>query len=332
MPISVPADLLSALQDAQTLLCVSHVNADGDAYGSLLGFTYLLRQLGKSVTPVMPDPLAPEFAFLPGAEEIVPPTAIHSRFDLAVSLDLSSPDRMGSAAALIDGARLPLAVIDHHATNTHFGQFHWVDARCAATSQMIVALADAFQVPLDRPLAECLLTGIVTDTLCFRTSNTTPAVLEAAMRLQQAGADLAQIVQQTLHRLPFRTLQLWALVLPHLQLREGVVWATVSQQQLHTVGLQSADLRLSNVLSSVNEAVISAIFTEKQSPNGDPMVECSFRARPGYDVGKVAFQLGGGGHVPASGCTLAGTPDDVVARVLPLLFAASRQPAPQHTP
>ena len=121
-------------------------------------------------------------------------------------------------------------------------------------------------------------------------------------------------------------------MLPHLQLREGVVWATVSQQQLHTVGLQSADLRLSNVLSSVNEAVISAIFTEKQSPNGDPMVECSFRARPGYDVGKVAFQLGGGGHVPASGCTLAGTPDDVVARVLPLLFAASRQPAPQHTP
>ena len=129
MPISVPADLLSALQDAQTLLCVSHVNADGDAYGSLLGFTYLLRQLGKSVTPVMPDPLAPEFAFLPGAEEIVPPTAIHSRFDLAVSLDLSSPDRMGSAAALIDGARLPLAVIDHHATNTHFGQFHWVADR-----------------------------------------------------------------------------------------------------------------------------------------------------------------------------------------------------------
>ena len=112
-------------------------------------------------------------------------------------------------------------VVYHHITNTYFGTVNWVEPTCAATCQMLAYLADALGVRLSPELAECLLTGVITDTLCFRTTNTTPAVLEVAMHLQEAGANLAAIVQQTLNRMPYSTLRLWALVLPEAQLEDG---------------------------------------------------------------------------------------------------------------
>lgn len=327
MAYHIPDDLLAALRAANHILCVSHVNADGDAYGSVLGMTHLLHRLGKRAVAAMPDPVIPDFTFLPGADAIIAPDAVADDYDLIVCLDMSSPDRMGAVFDPLRHAAIPLVVIDHHITNTHFGVANWVAASCAATSQMLVYLADALDTPPDPTIAACLLTGIVTDTLCFRTSNTTPEVLEAAMHLQRAGANLAAIVQRTLNRLPFSTLALWSQVLAGAHLEEGVVWVTVSQAQLRAAGHADDDSRLNSILASVNEADMSAVFTEKVNSQGAPAVECSFRAKPGFAVGDLAFQLGGGGHAPASGCTLDGTLDAVVARVIPMMIAARRAQA-----
>lgn len=324
---SIPDDLITTLHTAHHILCVSHVNADGDAYGSVLGMTHLLRGMGKHVTAAMPDPVIPDFGFLPGAGAIIGPEAVAADYDLIVCLDMSSPDRMG---AVFDPARhgaIPLVVIDHHITNTRFGAVNWVEAGNAATSQMLVALVAALNVPLELPLAECLLTGIVTDTLCFRTSNTTPEVLEAAMCLQRAGANLSEVVRKTLNRLPFSTLPLWSAVLAGARLEAGVTWVTVSQAQLRAAGHADDDSRLNSILASINEAEMSAVFTEKCDAQGAAVVECSFRAKPGFAVDKLAFQLGGGGHAPASGCTLPGTLDAVAGHVVPLLIAARRRQA-----
>jgi phosphoesterase RecJ-like protein len=220
-----------------------------------------------------------------------------------------------------------LAVIDHHITNTGFGAVSWVDPTCAATCQMVTYLAEACGIPLTGALATCLLTGIVTDTLGFRTGNTTPDVLEAAMRLQRGGASLTDIVARTLDRLPFSTLRLWSLVLPTLQLADRVVWVTVSLEQLQAAGQSDREAKLSSVLASVVEADMSAVFTEKIGENGHPEVKCSFRAKPGFDVGTLALALGGGGHPAASGCTVAGTLDEGAGRVVPILQAARRQQA-----
>ncbi len=320
-----PVELIATLRGANHILCVSHVNADGDAYGSVLGLMWMLRSLGKRVTPAMPEPVIDEFTFLPGAEEIIVPGEVGAEYDLIVCLDMSSPDRMGAVFDPARHADIPLAVIDHHVTNTRFGGVNWVEAGCAATCQMLAALADGLDVPITHDIAVCLLTGIVTDTLCFRTSNTTPDVLEAAMRLQRAGAELPAIVRRTLNRLPFSTLHLWALVLGRAQLREGVVWAGATKAELIAAGQEDEDLRLNSVLSSVNEADMSAIFTEKVNERGEPVVECSFRAKPGFDVGDLAFRLGGGGHAPASGCTLPGTLDEVADRVIALMIEERRR-------
>jgi phosphoesterase RecJ-like protein len=329
MNYAIPVGLIDLIRQSKHVLLASHVNADGDAYGSLLGMTLILQALGKRPHPAMHDPVLEEFRFLPRAAEIRSPRQVGADYDLVISLDASSLDRLGDVYHAGKLSGVPLVVIDHHITNTYFGTVNWVEPTCAATCQMVVYLADALGVNLAPELAECLLTGVITDTLCFRTSNTTPAVLEVAMHLQQAGANLAAIVQQTLNRMPYSTLRLWALVLPEVQLEEGVLWATVRRDQLAAVGQPDDESKLNSTLSTIVEADISAVFTEKIGKSGKSAVECSFRAKPGFNVGELALSFGGGGHPAASGCTIIGPLEEVVALVVTALKETRRQQAAQ---
>ncbi len=327
MNYAIPIGLIDLIRQSRSILVTSHLNADGDAYGSLLGMTLILRALGKTAVPAMHDPLQPEFAFLTASADIRSPRQVGADYDLIVSVDASSLDRLGAVYHEGKHGGIPLAVIDHHSTNTYFGTVNWVEPGCAATAQMVVYLAGALGVSLTPPLAECLLTGIVTDTLCFRTSNTTPAVLEAAMRLQEAGANLALIVQRTLNRMAFSTLKLWALVLQDVHLEDGVLWAAVRRDQLAAAGKTDDESKLNTIFSTIVEADISAVFTEKIGKSGERAVECSFRAKPGFAVAELALSFGGGGHPPASGCTIGGTLDEVLALVVPALKETRRRQA-----
>jgi len=119
-----------------------------------------------------------------------------------------------------------------------------------------------------------------------------------------------------------RELKLWGLVLPDMQLEDGVIWVTASRAQLAAANAGPADLRLASILVSAVEANISATFIERLDEDGEQVVECSFRAKPGFDVSGVAFELGGGGHPPASGCTRPGELEEVAAMVVARLQAA----------
>ncbi len=324
-PFMIEPSLIQAIQTHYNILCVSHVNPDGDAYGSLLGMGLILRHLGKQPVLAMQDQTAKEFQYLPGIQQIINSKAVADVYDLIIYLDASSKDRVGSVYRENVHRGLPLAVIDHHVTNTYFGDINWVRPDCAATCQMLVELADALNVPLTGDLAECLLTGIVTDTLCFRTSNTTAEVLEAAMRLIRGGAELATITQRTLNQRSLSVLKLWGMVLAQIHFEAGVIWVTISREQLKAAGNLTSEGQLSSTLITALEADISATFTEKIAEKGQLAVECSFRAKPGFNVASVALALGGGGHPAASGCTLPGTLADVTAKVVPALKLAAAQ-------
>lgn len=328
----IPSELITAIRQSHQILCISHVNPDGDAVGSLLGMGWLLQKLGKQPTLTLQDALPEEHRVLPGTSEIITAQSgefaaqVRGRsFELIICLDASSPDRMGTAYHPASHAAAPLAVIDHHVTNTRFGAINWVAPECAATSQMLVYLADALDVPLEGALAECLLTGIVTDTLGFRTSNTTPDVLEAAMRLMHGGADLAVITERTLNRRPFSLIELWGKVLPRVRLEAGVIWAAITNEDFASTGYVHNDVGLSSYLVTADEADLSVVFTEAANEAGAPAVECSFRSKPGFDVSRIAFTLGGGGHPAASGCTLPGKLAEVEAHVVTLLKQARRE-------
>lgn len=325
----IPPALLAAIHAGADFLVLSHIRPDGDAVGSLLGMAGILRTLGKRVTVALQDRPGDELLAVPGAEAILGPDdrdRLYSHpFDTIISTDASSVDRLGALYG--DHAwGAPLLVIDHHVTNTAFGDVNWVSPTDTATCQMLVRLADALGVELAGDLAQVLLTGLVTDTLCFRTNNTTPAVLETGMRLLAAGGDLAAITEEILDQRPFEVLRLWGLVLDDAQMEEGVVWVTVSSEQFARSG---ADIRndgsLSSMLIRTEGADISATFLEKLGDQGQPAVECSFRARRGFNISGVAADFGGGGHPAAGGVTIDGDLQSVAALVVARLKETRRE-------
>jgi len=196
---------------------------------------------------------------------------------------------------------------------------------------MLVYLADTLDVPLAGNLAEALLTGLITDTLCFRTPNTNAHVLQAAMRLTDGGAQIQAIVARTLHSRTYAGLRLWGLILGDAELQNRVIWATVSLAQRKQVGAHNGEGEgLAGFLLSAKEADIGATFSERVNKAGQTVVECSFRAKPGFDVSQIALAYGGGGHPPAAGCTLTGKLDEVAAEVATALRNARKTQAAEH--
>lgn len=320
--VPVPTELVDALRTSQRVLVSSHIRPDGDAVGSLLGMAEILRALGKDVTVSMQDQPPWELRRIPHTNTILHPSRIGGRFDTFISVDASTPDRLGT---VLDVAPKPyrFIVIDHHVTNLGFGDVNWVSPGDAATCQMLLRLADALGVSLTPVMAQIILTGLVTDTLCFRTANTTSATMEAGMRLLALGANLAEITENILDQRSFAVLRLWGEVLDHVQQEEGVLWVTMSLQEFAAAGIDDyEDGSLSSMLIRTQDADVSATFIEKRDKEGQPAVECSFRARAEYDISGVALALGGGGHPQAGGVTIAGTFDTVLPQVIPMLKTA----------
>ena len=320
------AEIASVLRRAQRVLAFCHISPDGDAIGSLLGLGWILRELPpppaaevRQVALVCADPLLPQLSFLPGAERLLtaPPDG---PWDAIVAVDASDVKRLGSVFRPDDYGAAPVIVLDHHITNLYFGALNYVDTRAAATAQVVVDLADALAAPITREAAVCLLTGLVTDTLSFRTTNTTPEVMRTAARLMEAGANVSEITALALNRRPLAAIRLWALALAALQLDGNVLWTQVTSAMREAAGSpQDGESGLAEYLLNAPEARATAIFSEKT--NG--AVEISFRSRPGCDVAQIALSLGGGGHPQAAGCTLPGPLADAQARVLPLLHRAA---------
>ncbi len=312
--ITPPPELLDALQSARRPLLIAHIAPDGDAIGSLTALGYLLYRMGKDPILSCQDKAPNTFNFLPFYDQITQ-NVDGVNADLVIALDSSDPTRMGSIYDEAQFADLPLLVIDHHITNVYFGDINWVEPTCCATDEMIFHLARALHEPLDDTLATALLTGIVTDTRGFRTSNVTPAVMHITGELMDAGAPLTMITQRTLDTRSMSLIKLWGRALETVQLDGGVISAINTMEMRKDLGgLIRAEGLVSFILGA-DDARIAAVFTEM--PEGK--VECSFRALPGYDVAQIAFELGGGGHPPAAGCTTDGDLPSVRRRVVAML-------------
>lgn len=301
----------SLIREAQHVFLATHVEPDGDAIGSLLGMGWALRSMGKTVTLACSDPVPSMFRFLPGSEEI---GVHHPTFeDLVIGLDVSDVSRFGATYDPSATPGVPVLVIDHHVTNTYFGTVNLIDLSVASTTQLVFDLLGLMEVPIDATTATCLLTGLVTDTRGFRTSSTTPRVLEVAQCLMEAGADLTEITRQVFNSNPLSTLRVTGAVLSSMQLDGRIIWAAITREMLHRCGATPADTSsLSNLLASTREADVAVVFREK----GLNLIDVSMRSVPGVDISGVAMRLGGGGHAQAAGATVNGSLEEVVTRTL----------------
>jgi bifunctional oligoribonuclease and PAP phosphatase NrnA len=300
---------------AKRVLVVTHISPDGDAIGSLLGFGLAVRNLGKEVVMACADVVPELFRYLPAVDEIT--LKPNGSFDLVVVLDVAEARRMGPVGEQL--ARLPDLVFDHHVTNPGFGLINFIDPQAASTAELLTELLEPLGLALTPEVAECLLTGLVTDTLGFRTSNTTVKTLGLAQTLMRAGADLQRVYDLSLFKRSYSAVRLWAEGLARLQMKHRIVWARLPLEARAASGYQGfGDADLINVLTSVREADVAVIFVERT----DGKVKISWRSVPGINVAQVAMAFGGGGHAAAAGAEIAGTMEEVEKLVLDATRAA----------
>lgn len=320
-------EALRAIDSAESILLVTHVSPDGDAIGSMLGLGNALIQRGSKVAMMAVDGGVPDYlTFLPGANTVQP--RVTGEFDLMISLDSSDEERTGEAGKVGRAHSKRVINIDHHVTNTGFGDIHVVMPETVSTTEIIQRWLEWMGQPLTVEIATPLLTGLATDTIGFRTSNVRGDTLTLAQRLVDAGAPLNEIMARTLSSKKFAVMKLWSLVMPGMVLDEGIISATVTQEDVKKAGLpEVTDGGLVEFLATANEAQISVVFKEKE----DGKVELGFRCKPGYDVAVVAFALGGGGHKQASGATIDGPLEAARARVMPMLRDAYLKGTPAFT-
>jgi phosphoesterase RecJ-like protein len=285
-----------------------HVSPDGDCLGCSLALAHMLNQHGHECTVVSADPIPAIYSvFVPQAR-----TALDRMFigatppgpppDAIVALDCSDPARLGAVytanKALFE--RLPILNIDHHSTNLRFGDVNILDTTTAAAAEQVAILLDALELPPDEAAANWLLLGLVTDTLGFRTSGTTPRSLRIGAALMEAGGTLYPIVEQAFHTRPLSTVLLWSHALTGVRTDGRTIWVTVSRQMLQESGAKEEELEgLVSWLAGVDTIKVAALLKER----GDG-TRVSLRSRPGVNVASIAARFGGGGHPQAAGCTI----------------------------
>ena len=312
-------EITSRLMQANKILIFSHVKPDGDAFGSALGLMWLLRMQGKVVDVSFADPVPVNFGYLPGQDEVDDRSV--EGYDLVVAVDGSDENRYGShfsafwkAKQEANHSTLPFLLgIDHHKTNTLFADLNWVDSNYVATAQMIYDLAQHAQWPICSQAATCLATGCVTDTNAFSTDHTTPEVLENVAHLMRQGAPLAHIIYQSMGLRTASDVALWGRILSTLQISDGVAWAVSRITDRNDVQANLGDgSGVSTFLRNIIGVNIGILFVEA----GEEKIRLSLRSNKGYDVGQLAFALGGGGHTQAAGVTLQMTLEHAVPMVI----------------
>ncbi len=309
-PISFE-DAVGYFKRFNRVFIAAHIMPDGDCVGSALGLTWTLRKIGKTVNVALHDHAPKAFEFLPGYAELT--AKLPGDEELLVYLDGSASDRFGPAYDPVKFNDRQILEIDHHATNENFAPLNFVDVRAASCAEIIYRFICALGVPLDPTIAQCLLTGIVTDTLGFRTTNTTSETLQAATALVQAGGSISVVIERVFNQVPLPNLRLRGQVFSAAKLDGVILWAEVSHKQLRELGIENNGTGgIINQLLSVDQAKIAAMFVEKE----DGKIDVGLRSRPGYDVSAIAAKLGGGGHKQASGALIPGPLQAARERVL----------------
>jgi phosphoesterase RecJ-like protein len=292
-----------AIEKANRVLVITHIDPDGDAIGSLTAMGQALQQLGKRITLVCDDAVPQRFNNLPLAGDVRREPA-QTNYDLVIAVDCADEARMGWAYATLPEPKPSLANIDHHVTNTRFGAFNIIDPDASSTAEILYRFLTDLGVAVTPGIAESLLTGVVTDTMGFRTSNVTAATLRTAADLVNAGGDIAEISLRALHQRPLSTAKMWGIGLGKMKMVDGLLWTSISRQEMQSAGIEGSPSSsgLVNFLTDVDTAVMGVVLSEM--PDGT--VRVTMRCQPPYNVAEVAVQFGGGGHALAAGCTLDG--------------------------
>src|SRR3954454_23063360 len=200
------ADIAKALRAAQTIVILSHVRPDGDAFGSQLALGLSLRELGKDVAIWNEDGMLEKYSFMPGSDSLTRPSTTPETFDLGVALDTAVQNRLGTAG---EAVRAETWInVDHHPTNPRYGDLNYIDPTAPATGQILFDLLTSERLPMNAAIAENLFVAISTDTGSFQYPNTNARTFEIGAELLKCGVNVGRVSQQLYETYPRRRIEL----------------------------------------------------------------------------------------------------------------------------
>lgn len=304
---------VDALRSAENVAIACHVNPDGDALGSLFAASLGLQRLGKNTFPTWgtaPAAIPFSYRFLPGVDTLVQPGDVPD-VDTFLAVDCGAGNRLGD---LEERARASKTIInvDHHPGNDDFGTHNLVVTHVSSTAELVTRLLQDLNVEIDKDIATCLYTGLVTDTGRFQYSNSTPDTLRLAADLLAIGVPATDIATEVFESAPFGYLKLVGRVLDRAVLFDDVrfVYSWLSLADLAETGVSPDETdKLIDAVRSTRAADVAALFKEQ----ADGKFRVSLRSK-GPSVGALARTRGGGGHELAAGFTA----DDVEQTVIAL--------------
>lgn len=320
---------LSLIDKSKNIVLTCHVRPDGDAIGSTLGLSHLLTTLGKNPSVVVPDQPPKTLSFLPGFKNI----AIYTRYDpyctrlvseadLIICCDFNKPSRQDQMASLIQDATATKVLIDHHQDPDYFAELTFSYPEMSSTCELVFRLIAAMGLypDLNKDAAECILTGMITDTRNFTVNIKHIDIYEILIKLLELGVNKEYIVRQALllRSLPSVRIQAFA-VAERMEIfpKHRAAIITLDQESLKRFNYDRGDTEgLVNIPLDVRGMVCSFFLRE------DPeYIRISARSTGNYPVSKICEDLfGGGGHLQAAGAEFKGTLQeckDIIVKALP---------------
>lgn len=313
-------ELARLFKTGMRVALTTHVNADGDGVGSEVALWHLLTERGLKPVITNPTPIPERYSFLvrgiEHADKSREAVKHLRRADVVMVLDISDLGRLGQLAEVLKEREVPVACIDHHATNGILPPGpRLVDENACATGELVYDLAKLSRWSLSREAARALYVAILTDTGGFRFSNTSPHSLRIAADLLDHGLDPEEIYQEVYASAPEGRLRLMADVLETLVVEpdRGLAWVTVPPGALERYGVDPEELEgIAELPRSIKGVRLALLF--RQLANG--RVKISFRSVGDVDVARLASRFGGGGHQKAAGASMVGSLAEVQAKVL----------------
>lgn len=311
--ITVP-QAAAMLKDADRILILTHQFPDGDTLGSGFALCRALRALGKQARVICNDSIPEKYAYMTEgmAEQPFEPSFV-------CAVDVADSKLLGDG--LQGYAEQTVLCIDHHSSHREFGAKLLMDADMGATAMLILRVIEELGVTVDAAMADCLYTGIATDTGCFKYSNTTPLTHRMAAQLMEAGAH-AESINRAMFDIKSRArVALEQLALESMEFYDDgrVAVMRITEDMMKQSGAAEFDMEGLSPLPRQIEGVWVGL-TLRQKADGSYKV--SVRTGAHADASAICSLLGGGGHARAAGCTLSGTPEEIVARLRDAIYAS----------
>ncbi len=306
--------ILEGIRKNRTFCVVGHVRPDGDCVGSQLGLALALKAEGKKVVCWNEDPMPEKYAFLDPDHFFQKPRR-KQKFDCVIATDAASFERLGAVGSCVADRKLFIN-IDHHASNTRYGDLNWISAREPSSGELIFRLLKIAKWPITRPIANCLFTAISTDTGSYQYPTTRPGTFHASAELVTRGADLGKICEEVYQSYPLSRARLLKHIYSHFRLTHDnqIAYFWLKQADFVRAGSVSDDTEgLIDHIRAIAPVVVACVFEELEPG----VTRISLRSKSEkINVSDIAAQFGGGGHAAAAGARIPGSPASVQRKVI----------------